>query len=207
MQKGNFPFRTDTSENSRIGLLRKDDLLAGIWRWFEVPPFVCIHTIAAWEEGEDTVCLAVCRCGAGAAVLSDADAQRRTCARLCVATSARACPCCFTFTNGSPRFTLLWKRVMTFLVCRGDTFDLRPTKENEYYHNGPFPARYTIQLSSGNVECDYLCPQERYWRLEFPVVCNELLGQPQRFAYLGRQSAEEPMECAAGSLAAASLQR
>ena len=38
-------------------------------QWFEVEPFMCFHTMNAWEEDEDTVCVALCKCVAALFVL------------------------------------------------------------------------------------------------------------------------------------------
>jgi Retinal pigment epithelial membrane protein len=57
-----LPFVMDRSRPSRLRLLRKAEPEKGVFRWFEVEPFFAFHTINAWEEGDDTVCVAMCRC-------------------------------------------------------------------------------------------------------------------------------------------------
>ena len=49
-------------------------------QWFEVPPFVCMHTINAWEVDDDTICVTFCQCASDSLRL-----------RLCHCTPARPC--------------------------------------------------------------------------------------------------------------------
>ena len=51
--------RSDTTCKSRLGLLNRAAPEEGL-QWFEVDPFVCLHTGAAWEEGS-LVHLVTCR--------------------------------------------------------------------------------------------------------------------------------------------------
>jgi Retinal pigment epithelial membrane protein len=74
VREGGLPFTMDTSRPSRIGLVKKPRNgefehaagSSGVWKWFEVAPFFGFHTANAWEEGEHTVCLAMCRYSAAA---------------------------------------------------------------------------------------------------------------------------------------------
>ena len=61
VRENRLPFVTDSSKPSRIGLLRKSEPEKGVFEWFEVEPFFGFHTMNAWEEGDGTVCVALCR--------------------------------------------------------------------------------------------------------------------------------------------------
>lgn len=56
------PLVPTPSAPGRIGLVKKSEPENGVALWFEVPSFYAMHTAAAWEEGSDTVCLAMCEC-------------------------------------------------------------------------------------------------------------------------------------------------
>lgn len=110
---GNIPFVSDKTSPCRIGIVRKprdvgadalsefacnngnaDGKLNGLdseghngVRWFEVPPFVCLHTINAWEVDADTVCVAICQCAAAcectlSAVIALANSKQQSKSRL-----------------------------------------------------------------------------------------------------------------------------
>lgn len=59
-----LPFKATTggSGSGRIGLLSRRDPTQPVL-WFEVDPYVCFHTVNAWEEG-DLVHITCCRCAA-----------------------------------------------------------------------------------------------------------------------------------------------
>jgi hypothetical protein len=93
-------YRTERGLNSRLGLLRRAAPEEGV-QWFEVPPFVGMHTAAAWDEGS-RVHVVLCKCAPSC--MHPMHVQLKSCIRmfalmyfkmhlLCMRYDACRCPC------------------------------------------------------------------------------------------------------------------
>jgi carotenoid cleavage dioxygenase len=55
MVKGSSPFFFDKAKNCRYGVMPRDATSGSQVQWFEGPPSSVLHTVNAWEEGDEVV--------------------------------------------------------------------------------------------------------------------------------------------------------